>query len=131
MSASFTAIPYVEFDTASMPNLAAFGLAVPTMVLVVSAVRHRDRIPLAVLALLGVFSVHLTGGVVTVLFVGAWWLFDALWRPVQSRVADLVTLLLIATPTAALLLPQFVESCSRPRSSRGTRSSRTRARSAH
>ena len=30
MSASFTAIPYVEFDTASMPNLAAFGLAVPT-----------------------------------------------------------------------------------------------------
>ena len=64
MSASFTAIPYVEFDTASMPNLAAFGLAVPTMVLVVSALRHRDRIPLAVLALLGVFSVHLTGGVV-------------------------------------------------------------------
>jgi hypothetical protein len=108
MSASFTAIPYVEFDTASMPNLAAFGLAVPTMVLVVSAVRHRDRIPLAVLALLGVFSVHLTGGVVTVLFVGAWWLFDALWRPVRSRVADLVTLLLIATPTAALLLPQFI-----------------------
>ena len=108
MSASFTAIPYVEFDTASMPNLAAFGLAVPTTVLVVSAVRHRDRIPLAVLALLGVFSVHLTGGVVTVLFVGAWWLFDALWRPVRGRVADLVTLLLIATPTLALLLPQFV-----------------------
>jgi hypothetical protein len=74
MSASFTAIPYIEFDTASMPNLTAFGLAVPTMVLVTSALRHRDRIPLAVLALLGVFSVHLTGGVVTVLFVGAWWL---------------------------------------------------------
>ena len=66
LSASFTAIPYVEFDTASMPNLAAYGLAVPTMVLVMSAVRHRDRIPLAVLALLGVFSVHITGGVVTV-----------------------------------------------------------------
>ncbi len=69
LSASFTAIPYVEFDTASMPNLAAYGVAVPTMVLVVSALRHRDRIPLAVLALLGVFSVHITGGVVTVLFV--------------------------------------------------------------
>ena len=108
MSASFTAIPYVEFDTASMPNLAAFGLAVPTTVLVVSAMRHRDRIPLAVLALLGVFSVHLTGGVVTVLFVGAWWLFDALWHPVRGRVADLVTLLIIATPASALLLPQFV-----------------------
>ena len=33
-SASFTAIPYVEFDTASMPNLAAYGVAVPAMALV-------------------------------------------------------------------------------------------------
>jgi hypothetical protein len=108
LSASFTAIPYVEFDTASMPNLAAYGVAVPTMVLVVSALRHRDRIPLAVLALLGVFSVHITGGVVVVLFVTAWWLVDALWHPVRGRLADLVGLLLIAIPTVALLLPQFL-----------------------
>jgi D-galactosaminyltransferase len=107
LSASFTAIPYVEFDTASMPNLAAYGMAVPTMVLIVSALRHRDRIPLAVLALLGVFSVHTTGGVVVVLFVTAWWLFDALWRPVRGRIADFVNLLLIAIPTVVLLLPQF------------------------
>ena len=108
LSGSFTALPYIEFDTASMPNLAAYGVAVPTMVLVVSALRHRDRIPLAVLALLGVFSVHITGGVVTVLFVAAWWLFDALWHPVRGRVADFVNLLLIAIPTAVLLLPQFL-----------------------
>jgi hypothetical protein len=108
LSASFTAIPYVEFDTASMPNLAAYGVAVPTMVLIVSALRHRDRIPLAVLALLGVFSVHITGGVVVVLFVTAWWLVDALWHPVRGRLADLVDLLLIAIPTVALLLPQFL-----------------------
>jgi hypothetical protein len=108
LSASFTAIPYVEFDTASMPNLAAYGVAVPTMALVVSALRHRDRIPLAVLALLGVFSVHITGGVVVVLFVAAWWLVDALWHPVRGRLADLVDLLLIAIPTVALLLPQFL-----------------------
>lgn len=108
ISASFTAIPYVEFDTASMPNLTSFGLAVPTMVLVVSAVRHRDRIPMAVLALLGVFSVHITGGVVTVLFVTMWWLIDALRKPVRSRASDLVALLLMAVPTVALLLPQFV-----------------------
>lgn len=108
MSASFTAIPYVEFDTASMPNLAAFGMAVPTALLVISAVRHCDRIPLAVLALLGVFSVHLTGGVITVMFVTAWWLMEALWRPVRGRVADFVALLLMATPTVALMLPQFV-----------------------
>ena len=67
-----------------MPNLAAYGIAVPTMVLIVSALRHRDRIPLAVLALLGVFSVHITGGVVTVLLVAAWWLCDALWHPVRG-----------------------------------------------
>ena len=108
LSASFTAIPYVEFDTASMPNLAAYGLAVPTMVLVVSTVRHRDRISLAVLALLGVFSVHITGGVVTVLFAVAWWLVDALWHPVRSRLSDFVTLAVIAVPTVCLLLPQFV-----------------------
>jgi hypothetical protein len=108
LSASFTAIPYIEFDTASMPNLAAYGMAVPTMALVVSALRHRDRIPLAVLALLGVFSVHLTGGVVVVLFVSAWWLVHALWHPVRGRVADFTNLVLIAAPTVVLLLPQFL-----------------------
>jgi D-galactosaminyltransferase len=108
LSASFTAIPYVEFDTASMPNLAAYGVAVPAMALVMSAVRHRDRIPLAVLALLGVFSVHITGGVVTVLFVMAWWVVHALWHPVRGRLADFVALVIIAVPTLCLLLPQFV-----------------------
>ncbi|AGB26322.1 hypothetical protein Mycsm_06168 [Mycobacterium sp. JS623] len=108
LSASFTALPYIEFDVASMANLVAYGIAVPTVVLVISALRHRDRIPLAVLALLGVFSVHITGGVVAVLFVVAWWLFDALWHPVRGRVADFVNLVLIAAPTVGLLLPQFL-----------------------
>ncbi len=107
MSASFTAVPYVEFDTASMPNLAAYGIAAPTMVLIVSALRHRDRIPVAVLALLGVFSVHTTGGVIVALFVAAWWACEGLWRPVRSRVTDVVALLLVALPAALLLLPQF------------------------
>ncbi|WP_170220053.1 DUF6541 family protein [Mycolicibacterium hodleri] len=108
LAASFTAVPYVEFDTASMPNLAAYGLAAPTMLLIVSALRHRDRIPLAVLALLGVFSVHITGGVVTVVFVTAWWLCEGLWRPVRGRLPDFVSLVAVALPAAALLLPQFV-----------------------
>jgi D-galactosaminyltransferase len=108
LSASFTAVPYVEFDTASMPNLAAYGLAVPTMLLIVSSLRHRDRIPLAVLALLGVFSVHITGGVVTALFVVGWWLFEGLWRPVRGRLADFLGLVAVAGPTVALLLPQFI-----------------------
>ena len=108
LAASFTAVPYVEFDTASMPNLAAYGVAVPAFALIASTVRHRDRIPIAVLALLGVFSVHITGGVVTVVFVAAWWLCDALWRPVHGRLRDFAALAAVAVPTVVLLLPQFV-----------------------
>lgn len=108
LAASFTAVPYVEFDVAAMPNLIAYGLAGPAAVLVISAVRHRERIPLAVLALVGVFSVHLTGGIVAVLFVAAWWLLDALRRPVHGRRADFLSLLGIALPAVLVLLPQFL-----------------------
>lgn len=108
LAASFTAVPYVEFDVAAMPNLVAFGLAGTAAVLVISAVRHRDRIPLAVLALVGVFSVHLTGGVVAVLFVAAWWLLEALRRPVLGRRTDFLSLLGMAVPAVLLLLPQFL-----------------------
>ncbi|MBV8929462.1 MAG: hypothetical protein JO152_10100 [Mycobacteriaceae bacterium] len=108
LSASFTAVPYVEFDVASIPNLVAYGLAAPTMVLVTSTLRHRDRIPLAILALLGIFSVHITGGVVVVTFVVVWWLFDAMWNPVRGRIADFATLVIVAVPTVLALLPQFL-----------------------
>ena len=108
LSASFTAVPYVEFDTASMPNLVAYGVAVPAFVLIASTVRHRDRIPIAIIALIGVFSVHITGGVVAVVFVAAWWLCDALWHPVRGRLRDLVALAAVAVTTLVLLLPQFV-----------------------
>lgn len=108
LSASFTAVPYVEFDTASMPNMVAYGLAVPAFVLITSSVAHRWRIPLAVLALVGVFSVHITGGVVVVTFVTAWWLFGAVAHPLVSRRGDFLTLLGVGVPTLALLLPQFL-----------------------
>ena len=90
------------------PTWSAYGIAVPAFVLITSSLRHRDRIPLAVLALVGVFSVHITGGVVVVTFVVAWWLLDALWRPVLGRLRDFVTLVAIAAPTLAVLLPQFL-----------------------
>ncbi|MBI3693140.1 MAG: hypothetical protein HY239_21395, partial [Mycolicibacterium aromaticivorans] len=108
LSASFTSVPYVEFDTASMPNMAAYGIAIPAFVLIASSLRNRDRIPMAVIALVGVFSVHITGGVVVVTFVVAWWLLDALWRPVLGRTRDFITLVIIAAPTLAVLLPQFL-----------------------
>ncbi|WP_071286335.1 DUF6541 family protein [Mycolicibacterium llatzerense] len=108
LAASFTALPYVEFDVAAVPNLVAYGLAGPTTVLIMSCLRHRDRIPLAVIALIGVFSTHITGGVVVVTFVGAWWLCDTLRHPVRGRLTDFVSLLAVAVPSLLLLLPQFI-----------------------
>src|SRR5271163_3769744 len=108
LSASFTSVPYVEFGVAAMPNLAAYGVAIPTFVLITSTLRHRDRIPTAVLALVGILSVHLTGGFVVIVFLLAWWLFDARRHPVRGRLADLLTLGLVAVPTAAILAPQFI-----------------------
>jgi D-galactosaminyltransferase len=108
LSASFTSVPYVEFGVAAMPNLAAFGVAVPTFALIASTLRHRDRIPVAVLALVGVFSVHLTGGFVVILFLLGWWLVDAVWHPVRGRLADALTLTAVAVPTAGILAPQFI-----------------------
>lgn len=108
LSASFTAVPYVEFDTAAMPNLAAYGVAIPVMALITSTPGHRDRIPVAVLALVGVFSVHITGGIIVLLLLGGWYLFELLWRPVRGRLADLLTLLGVGVLAGLILLPQFL-----------------------
>jgi D-galactosaminyltransferase len=108
MSASFTSVPYVEFGVAAMPNLAAYGVAIPTFVLVISTLRHRDRIPLAVLALVGIFSVHLSGGFIVILFAGAWWLLEACWHPVRGRMADVLTLAAAGVPAGLILAPQFI-----------------------
>ncbi len=107
LAASFTAVPYVEFDTASMPNMVAYGIAVPVFVLVTTSLGHRDRIPLAVIAVVGVFSVHITGGAVAVTLLVAWWLLEALRHPVGGRARDFATLAAIAIPALVLLLPQF------------------------
>lgn len=111
LSASFTALPYVEFGTAAMPNLVAYGLVVPTFALVTGVRTLRDRIAVAVLALVGVFSVHLTGGVVTVLLLAAWWLCPpdgALWNPLRGKRRDTLALATVLVSTALLLLPQLL-----------------------
>ncbi|GFG71203.1 membrane protein [Mycolicibacter senuensis] len=111
LSASFTALPYVEFGTAAMPNLVAYGLVVPAFALVTGVRTHRDRIGVAVLALIGVFSVHLTGGVVTVLLLAAWWLGPgdgALWNPLRGKRRDTLALAAVLVPTGLLLLPQLL-----------------------
>lgn len=108
LSASFTSVPYVEFGTAAAPNLAGYGIAVPAFYLITSTPAHRDRIGVAVLALVGVFSVHLTGGVVAVLLVAAWWLGEALRHPVRGRRADALALAGVAVATGLLLAPQLL-----------------------
>lgn len=108
LAASFTAVPYVEFNTASMANMTGYGIAVPAFVLVTSCLAHRDRIPLAVLSMVAVFSVHITAGVVVVTFLAAWWLFDALPRPVRGRWPDFATLAAVAAPSLVVLLPQLL-----------------------
>jgi hypothetical protein len=108
LSASFTSVPYIEFGVAAMPNLAAYGVAIPTFLLITSTLRHRDRIPVAVLALVGVLSVHLTGGFIVILFLLGWWLLDALWHPVRGWLADVGILAATAVPTALILAPQFI-----------------------
>lgn len=108
LSASFTAIPYVEFGVAAMPNLAAYGVAVPAFALITSTLRHRDRIPAAVLAWVGVMSVHITGGVIVLLFLVAWWAMDVLWHPLRGRLRDFVALACVAVSTGLILLPQFI-----------------------
>ncbi|OBG72047.1 MULTISPECIES: DUF6541 family protein [unclassified Mycobacterium] len=108
LSASFTAVPYVEFGVAAMPNLASYGVAVPTFVLITSTLGHRDRIPAAVLALVGVMSVHITGGAIVLLLLAAWWLLDALRHPVRGRLADVIPLAIVAITAGLILLPQFI-----------------------
>ncbi|PQM52693.1 hypothetical protein C5U48_08475 [Mycolicibacter virginiensis] len=111
LSASFTALPYVEFGTAAMPNLVAYGLVAPAFALITAVRTLRDRIGVAVLALLGVFSVHLTGGVVTVLLLAAWWLCPsdgALWNPLRGKRRDTLALAGVLIPTGLLLLPQLL-----------------------
>jgi hypothetical protein len=108
LSASFTAVPYVEFGVAAMPNLAAYGVAVPAFVLIASTLRHRDRIPAAVLAWVGVMSVHITGGVIVLLFLVAWWVLDVFWHPVRGRLVDFATLACVALLSGLILLPQFI-----------------------
>ena len=107
LSASFTAVPYVEFDTASMANMTGYGLAIPAFVLVTSACVYTARVLVAIIAVIAVFSVHITAGVVLATFVAAWWLLDALLRPRRSRVKDLATLGSVAVASLAILLPQF------------------------
>lgn len=111
LSASFTALPYVEFGTAAMPNLVAYGLVAPAFALITSVRTLRERMSAAALALVGVFSVHPTGAVVTGLLLAAWWLSPrdgALWNPLRGKRRDTLALAGALIPAGLLLVPQLL-----------------------
>ena len=108
LSASFTAIPYVESGCRVDAQPRRIRRRGPHLL----SDRHRGSSsrshPAGGARAHRVFSVHITGGVVVVTFVMAWWLLDALPRPVHGRARDFVTLLCIAVPSLLALLPQFL-----------------------
>ncbi|GAB2919496.1 hypothetical protein GCM10027047_16320 [Rhodococcus aerolatus] len=106
LSASFTAVPYLEVWVQAMPSLLATALAVPTALLVSSCPARPSRVPVAVLALVGLFSLHPSGAFVAAALVGARWAAGQLWRPVRGRLRDLAALASVAVLTVLALLPQ-------------------------
>jgi len=52
--------------------------------------------------------VHITGGVVVLMLLAAWWLLEALWHPVRGRIVDVLTLAAVAVPSGLVLVPQFI-----------------------
>ncbi|MEU9806791.1 DUF6541 family protein [Mycobacterium sp. NPDC050853] len=80
LSASFTALPYVEFHVAAIPNLVSFALVGPVMIAITSVVADRSRVPVAIVAFVGIASVHTSGAIVVVVFVAAWWVLAPLSR---------------------------------------------------
>ncbi len=114
LSASFTALPYVEFYVAAVPNLVSFALVGPAVIAITSVVADRSRIPVAVLAFVGIASVHTSGAIVAVVFVGSWWLLAPLSRyrgneqKTKPRLGNgFVPLAIAGVASLVLLYPQL------------------------
>lgn len=88
LSASFSALPYVEFHVSAIPNLMSFALVGPALLAITSVVADRSRIPAAILAFTGVASVHTSGAIVVVVFVAAWWVLAPLSRYPGTKSKD-------------------------------------------
>ncbi|MGW0036794.1 DUF6541 family protein [Gordonia sp. NPDC003376] len=105
IAALFPSLPYVEVSLTSVPNAVGVSLAPVAAVLTISAVGDRRRILPAALAIAGVTTTHPSGLVLVAVIVGLWWLVQALWRPVHSRVADFGSLALIGVVALAAIIP--------------------------
>ncbi|MBB4853799.1 hypothetical protein HNP40_001179 [Mycobacteroides chelonae] len=114
LSASFSALPYVEFHVSAIPNLVSFALVGSAVIAITGVVADRSRIPVAILAFVGVASVHTSGAIVVVVFVAAWWMLAPLSRyrgkeskPLHRWGNGLVPLAIAGVGSLVLLYPQL------------------------
>lgn len=105
VAALFPSLPYVEVQLTSVPNAVGVSMAPIAAVLTISAVRDRRRVLPAAVAVSGVTATHPSGLILVGVIVGVWWLFEALRRPVHSRVGDFVTLAIAGLATVVLVFP--------------------------
>ncbi len=108
LSALLPALPYTEVGAGAVPSAVGIGAAGLAATVVMSTPGAPRRIPLAVLSLVGVWSLHPSGAVLAIGLVVAWWLLEALPRPRRGRVRDLAVLAAVGAGTAVLLLPQIL-----------------------
>ncbi|MGV9860698.1 DUF6541 family protein [Gordonia sp. NPDC003425] len=105
VSALFPSLPYVEVQLTSVPNAVGVSLTPVAAILTISAVRDRRRVLPAAVAVCGVTATHPSGLILVGVIVGLWWLLEALWRPVRSRLGDIVTLVVTGALTLVLAFP--------------------------
>lgn len=104
----FPGLPFVEIMVAATPSAAANGLAGLVAAVTVAALADRRLIPMAALGLVGLGGVHPSAMVTAGVIVLFWWLFEGLWRPVRSRLRDLLVLAAIGVAGVLALLPQVL-----------------------
>ena len=104
----FPGLPFVEIMVAATPSAAANGLAGLVAAVTVAALADRRLIPAAALGLVGIGGVHPSAMVTAGVFVLFWWLFEGLWRPVRTRLRDVLVLAAIGLAGVLTLLPQVL-----------------------
>ncbi|MEO6880697.1 MAG: DUF6541 family protein [Mycobacteriaceae bacterium] len=98
LSGLAVAYPHIELSVGVLPEVVALAMVGPLVAALASGVEHPARRPAAVLAVIGVTSVHPIGLVLTAIILGLWWLFS----PQVTRRS--VGLLAMAVPVALALV---------------------------
>lgn len=76
LSGLAVANPHIELSVGVLPEVVALAMVGPLVAVLASGVEHPARRPAAVLAVIGVTSVHPIGLVLTAIIACLWWLFS-------------------------------------------------------